>query len=673
MKKEKAGFGPRRPTRLRGMGSMVLPLRFRVWVAAFVLLSVLPCLLQITPPMNLLMTLLGGVFAVIGLNPPEARWLRVGMNVALTLGLMAFCASLTLGNPLQAAFGAFLIGQMGVNRTREDAHRLFLVGLGGMGVAFLIAPHWWSLGFVLADLLLVTVGVVVLLDKTTPPRLRPRTFPPVWRLVLRAWVVAVIFSGLVLGSVRTLSWERFDRFQRADRTGISDRLTPGIVEHLLANPATAFRVTFDGAPPPREEWYWRGPVFYNFDGQTWSMPRTKVPDPAANVLPQLTRTGPLYHYTWTGADEAQRAAFLDPVLPNINLSLNREMVPSVSGPLGKPVEAWSQKVSRWPGLTDTERAMALQLPEDRNPQTEDMAKALREQYPDDGQYIHAVLMWFHQHLVYTTNPAPLGRESIDDFLFNTKEGFCAHIAGAMTVLLRDAGIPARIVNGYQGGHWNTFGKYWQVRQSDAHAWVEAFLPDRGGWVRFDPTAVVISIDDLRAAPAGQGGTWSDLTDWAGSEVATLSDIRVPDWKIGISGLALTEKTTFVILGVCVVLLGFFIVRLVIEFKGPKDALSRATRNLLRRLDKLGLPRNMDEGWVGYGERVAPFLNPELQDGFLRVIDGIDRVRYGTPVRSDQLKKVVRAIRAVKLARPKGWKKSSLAGLLPLSSWTGVRP
>ena len=90
---------------------------------------------------------------------------------------------------------------------------------------------------------------------------------------------------------------------------------------------------------------------------------------------------------------------------------------------------------------------------------------------------------------YTLQPPPLGSEGIDDFLFRSRSGFCEHYAGAFVFLMRAAGVPARVVTGYQGGESNPLGDYLIVRQADAHAWAEIWLAGQG-WVRVDPTAAV---------------------------------------------------------------------------------------------------------------------------------------------------------------------------------------
>jgi transglutaminase-like putative cysteine protease len=108
----------------------------------------------------------------------------------------------------------------------------------------------------------------------------------------------------------------------------------------------------------------------------------------------------------------------------------------------------------------------------------------------DAAYVAAVLDFFRRGgFEYTLTPQRLGRNSIDELLFSTRQGFCGHYASAFVDLMRAGGVPARVVTGYQGGEWNPIGHYLTVRQSDAHAWAEIWLPGRG-WLRADPTAVV---------------------------------------------------------------------------------------------------------------------------------------------------------------------------------------
>ena len=165
-----------------------------------------------------------------------------------------------------------------------------------------------------------------------------------------------------------------------------------------------------------------------------------------------------------------------------------------------------------PTLARQERARALALPEGFDPKTRALAGDWRAANADDIGVVRAALDLFHASFKYTLQPPLLGRDSIDDFLFSTRQGFCEHYASAFVVLMRSAGIPARVVTGYQGGWWNDSGGYLLVRNSDAHAWAEVWIAGRG-WVRVDPTAAVSPARiELGAAAA------NDATSWAQSRM-----------------------------------------------------------------------------------------------------------------------------------------------------------
>lgn len=649
--------GPPRPqSSKKKEQTVVLPLRQRIFIAAFAVISLIPAIFQISEPLNLLMAIMMLVIAVMGLNPPTLTWLRVGMNVSLTVALSALCVSLTLGNPFQAALVAFFIGQLGINRTQYNAQRIFLICLSGAGTAFMFNPSVFLLVFVLAVTLGVSAFNIVIINSKVHPQ--NRILPATWRLLIRAWIIAIIFSAALITISRPLSWNRFHHFKSQTLTGLTDRLTPGAVENLLSNPQTAFRVKFNGVPPPPNERYWRGPVLDGFDGKTWYVSTPPPSKESVTQSPKVTRSGPVYTYQWRASNSSQRGAFLESIVPSPDVSVDMNYAPVLFHSPTQSITMKAQSINRWSPLPDYLKTHDLFTPTG-NPQTEALAKSLWDKNPEPGAYIHQIFQYFHNHIAYTTRPAPLTKNnSVDDFLFNTKEGFCAHIAGAMTILLRDAGIPARMVSGYQGGHWNEFGGYWQIRQSDAHAWVEAWVPDRGGWIRLDPTAVVISIDQDRASANGQGGLWSDFTDWGSEQVGELGDFKAPDINLSIKGLILNTKTTYTILGVCGILMIIFIIQLFLEFNAPKDPLARTLWKLDRRLTRLHLPRKIGESWITVGQRISPFLKEKNRTEWIRVTEGIDRVLYGQKVHPKQLKKVLKAIRHCPIARPKGKKKNA---------------
>jgi hypothetical protein len=136
------------------------------------------------------------------------------------------------------------------------------------------------------------------------------------------------------------------------------------------------------------------------------------------------------------------------------------------------------------------RRAELQLPDGYNPRARALASEWRAEAASDEAFIERVLGWFNREaFVYTLQPPLLGRDTVDEFLFGERRGFCEHYANAFVFLLRAAGVPARVVVGYQGGERNPYQDYLLVHHFDAHAWAEAWLEGRG-WVRYDPTAAV---------------------------------------------------------------------------------------------------------------------------------------------------------------------------------------
>jgi transglutaminase-like putative cysteine protease len=276
-------------------------------------------------------------------------------------------------------------------------------------------------------------------------------------------------------------------------TGVSDSMTPGAISELVNDTDLAMRVRFDAEHDLQpEDLYWRGLVFEDFDGQTWQ--RSQRLDFDLDPIPASVKTEDRLHYlvtlepgrqTWLyGLHEAypiRSQTYRDHrgLMVTTDVIRQRIRYPVTSIP---PQPEYM--------LSEEQRERNLALPEGGNNQTRLLASRLRQTFVDDQAFIEAVLHHFNQQsFYYTLNPALTGEQGIDDFMFNTRQGFCEHYAGAMTFLLRAAGIPARVVVGYLGGEFNNMTGHWQVAQYNAHAWVEAWVPETG-WQRFDPTLAV---------------------------------------------------------------------------------------------------------------------------------------------------------------------------------------
>jgi len=305
------------------------------------------------------------------------------------------------------------------------------------------------------------------------------------------------------------------------KTGLSETMSPGSISTLYADDSPAFRVEFDSnQPPPNDQRYWRGPVLWNFDGDTWGPSITSFQDLSRQV--EIGDQAIAYEVQLEPHERRWLLALDLPVRTDREkalLSLDYQLVsaePITSLTAYRAISNPNHLDS--PALRPIRRMIATRLPDDRNPRTRAMAEEWRERFPNDRELAEALLQWFSEEpFFYSLDTLPLGRHSADEFLFDLREGYCEYYASAFAVFMRAAGIPTRVVTGYQGGFWNRPGQYLLVRQSDAHAWNEVWLEGEG-WVRFDPTAAVspLRIREGSSVALNRSG----FIDWQ-----LVSDIR----------------------------------------------------------------------------------------------------------------------------------------------------
>jgi protein-glutamine gamma-glutamyltransferase len=272
-------------------------------------------------------------------------------------------------------------------------------------------------------------------------------------------------------------------------TGLGDSLQFGNISQLTQNSSIAFRVQFDGALPPKNQLYWRGPVLWHQDGRQWIAPSQNIGLPTESLATQGAPIG----YTIT-LEPHNRLWLLMLDMPSTipsEAKLSHDYSVIAKDPVRTRIRYSGESFANYKlgeSLNERERILSLQITEGENPRTIQLGQTLLKLNPQEK--IKAVLSMFRQQtFVYTLRPPLTGDNPVDDFLFNTKKGFCEHYAASFVYLMRAAGLPARIVTGYQGGELNPNGNYLIVRQSDAHAWAEVWLQGQG-WVRIDPTAAV---------------------------------------------------------------------------------------------------------------------------------------------------------------------------------------
>ncbi|UOG93088.1 MAG: DUF3488 and DUF4129 domain-containing transglutaminase family protein [Candidatus Thiothrix sulfatifontis] len=326
------------------------------------------------------------------------------------------------------------------------------------------------------------------------------------------------------------------------KMGVSDRMAPGDIEKLSQSDALAFRVTFKGRKPAQHELYWRGMVFNHFDGREWRQFER-------DIDPQQVQSALLTNYRWQpdalrvqGEPIAYEAVYEKTGQPWLfTLTPAVEVEGDVLRGADYRVMARQDlqapfllKAVSYPdsqrdlALAPELRQLALHLPETGDARTRDLAQRLWRETGTEQAYLDKILARFRdQRFEYTLKPPTLGEsDTIDAFLFESQRGFCAHYAGSLVFLMRAAGIPARVVVGYQGGEWNAAGDYLAIHQYDAHAWAEVWLAGQG-WVRVDPTTMVApsrTEQGLEAAMQAEGSFLADSV-FSVRKIAWLNGIR----------------------------------------------------------------------------------------------------------------------------------------------------
>jgi len=595
---------------------------------------------------------------------------RLAMPSRWLLFLVAMAAASGVFIGYQTLFGreagvALLVIMLGLKlletRTLRDAMLLIFLGYFLVITNFLYSQTIATALYMLVCTLVITASMITLnYARTEPP----------FRVQLRA-------AGVLLGQAVPLMLVLFLLFPRvpgplwglprdafAGVSGLSDTMTPGSLSSLTLSDAVAFRVRFESARPRQKDLYWRGPVMWDFDGRTWSSP------PFFYSARNIEATGDPVSYEITIEPHNKRWLFaldlparvppravvssdylLHSVEP-VNTRLRYEMTSYLNAAFGQVENRYSMH-------------RALQLPAGSNPRALELGRSLRRQHSDDGAIVNEMLSMFrNQKFHYTLEPPLLGEQPVDEFLFSTRSGFCEHYASAFAVVMRAAGIPTRIVTGYQGGEINQLGDYLIVRQSDAHAWTEVWFEDRG-WVRIDPTSAVSPARVDRGISAAVPST--DLLPlMVRGDFETLRQLRRTwdymanawnQWVLGytperqrwlLSSVGIDNATwqklvaiLFVLSGIIIVMLTLLVLRQVRT--QVRDPVKAAYLRFCDKLRRKGLPRDPAEGPADYARRLER-LRPDL----VPVVTAITRLyvalRYGTTTGNARLEELQRQVR-----------------------------
>lgn len=580
---------------------------------------------QIRPPRR------GGVTAGL-------QWLAMAL---LGLGLTGLQPNLLLGG-MAIGLGALTALKLWEARSLGEHRIVSLLQLISAGLVAAMRPE---LGPSLLQVGVIVLALAGLLALELGEGLG-------WQVLLRR-SAQVLAAALPLALVLFLLVPRLSPFSAlpghrgsAASVGLSDTLEPGSFSELVDNASPAARVAFpEGRPPAANQRYWRVLVHDRFDGGRLTgstAPPADRDDPRAIADGEAPLPRPVASQLWLNEPSGLAAV----PWSGLGRPLSRELLADGSGELlhrgasdqrrvyaiadDGSVNPWQQLP---PGPGD------LDLPRGQNPRLEALA-ARWAALPAPAQRLDAARTWFRsQTFSYSARPGSLPRRApLDVFLFERRQGFCGHYASSFTALMRAAGVPARVVSGYRGGSWvQPIGGngYLDLRQSDAHAWSEVWLPGVG-WRQVDPSLWIAS-----GGPGpGQGQPHAGAMEWLQQQWWGL-DIGWTQLWLGFDrqsqqallrlllGEHLQWLGTLLLLAVGLALAAGLALLSWLQRRSPGDAPRRALETVLRQLARGGMGPEPGETLPAFAARVErrwPELAPDLQ----RFVTLYQRYRYGPP-------------------------------------------
>ncbi|WP_062270060.1 transglutaminase TgpA family protein [Endozoicomonas arenosclerae] len=498
-----------------------------LWLIAALLMVLLPVWQQVPAVITLLGCLSAGwrVTILLGRGQWPPFWLRAGLILlALVTVFVSFKPLISLESSVSVLAAGYALKLLEM-KSRRDALVVVYIGY------FLVATAVLFSQTLLQTLYLVFCLVVLIAAQQAMFR-RSASIPVkssiqfAGSLALQAAPLTILLFILVprIGPLWSVPLP-----DNSARTGLTDAMTPGDIARLSRSDELVFRARFkEDVPPPRQR-YWRAVVLDQFDGETWRQTDKSFSVPGGQSGNWISREPENKGWWLNRQTEYQYEVMMEPtgkpwlytLGPVGSVVENSFFYRSMRLAADQPVETrylysldGTRPLSRSITMPDWLKELNVQLPESGNERSGQLAKELFSQSSHDPvKMAGRVLSLFRNDEFYYTLSPPLYSQSssIDQFLFEGQRGFCAHYAGAFTYMMRSVGIPARVIGGYQGGEYKEDENLIQVRQFDAHAWVEIWVAGQG-WLRFDPTAAVSPQRIESGLEAAVGGSEVFLPD-----------------------------------------------------------------------------------------------------------------------------------------------------------------
>ncbi len=643
----------------------------KLWaLLAGILLVAVPFFPRIPLPvtaLSLIMTL-WAVAAILNKTRQPDKWQRIGLLLLVIL-VMNLSFGTLLGRDAGTGFLILLafLKMFEINGKR-DIYIVVYVEYFLIASNFFHTQSPWVALYVFAIVIYLTSILILFSDRISTLDIRKR-LTIAGRMILQATPLMLILF-ILFPRIPGPLWGLPKDAQSAV-TGLNNSMSPGSVSSLIQSEEIAFRVRFEEQIPPHADLYWRGPVFSRYDGQTW----------VADNAPRKIRINLIN--SENEPDVIQYTVTLEPHQRNWLFALNYPVILQDSGyrltresQLLNPKKissvirysVTSDRSVRNYSLSKYERIKNLRLPGagNLNKKTIALAQKWRDLAGEnDRRVIDQALSYFtKQPFAYTLNPPLLGNDAMDDFLFETQRGFCGHYSSAFVYLARAAGIPARIVTGYQGGEKNPVDEYVIVRQSSAHAWAEVWLDD-AGWVRVDPTSAV-APDRIESGIQDAVEERNQLpTILLGGDSVFLKaryywdsfSYRWDEWVVGFNRerqFELFRKLGFenadwqaMVIGMVILLaLAGTLIGLWVFQQGAgirKDRIKQTYDRFCHKLAKTGISRKNTEAPSEYFVRLRDKLTPASAKKAKQIIWNYVALRYGTASSPAQEKHFIKSV------------------------------
>ncbi len=450
-------------------------------------------------------------------------------------------------------------------------------------------------------------------------------------------------------------------------SGISDTMSPGAVSGLQLSEEVAFRVKFEGNAPSAANMYWRTLVLDDFDGFSWA--RTDGVHTRYNLESAVKKMSTVQadsNIQYEISLEKTRQKWL--TLLEMATEIPKQSVMSTDYSVQvryrisdriryKASSQLNLKLEN--KLNQAQRILATRIPESGNQRSREWAKEERSKHNSDKEYILSLLARINQQpYFYTLSPPIMERNTIDSFWLDQKQGFCEHYSGAFVFLARAAGVPARVVVGYQGAEKNPMSNYWIVRHSNAHAWTEVWLENEG-WVRVDPTAAIAPhrVEELLRADYRQRDSLFDDFGFGAVDIENISTFKRiqywfdqantgwNDWVLDygrdkqqnlLKGLGLSKLNSSQIVFLMFILLGIFLVWVSwkwLRVKKPSDAIANSIQILINKLESIGIQVQSSKGVIELVKEIQNENNlyhridPNSRNQLINLLETYSKLRY----------------------------------------------